>query len=499
MKYLLNVDQTIKELSLSRKTLILALICAGTIYMTSPSISVMADYFAFNLSNNTGYSINQKLLQSNGFTYVVWTDTSNSANGSGNIFFRSSNDSGISFSNILILSNKTGDSNLPDISSYRNNVYVTWEDESLRNSHIYFRSSSNNGAEFGKTLNISNDTLWPTFAKVASNKNYVYVVWVGSNADDPKNFEIFLRRSNDSGQTFGPVFDLSGSGGDSLDPHIIVPTESNNVYLVYTECDPTHDDPVCRVYFIKSTDDGLTFNSPLLISTIPKPVPYVPSVKDFQPRIFSSLLFTPPISIQNMIGEHNSVIPLILSSEDGKDVYILWEDDLTSTGASDIFFRSSSDFGKSFDDAINISNTPGISRLAQAITLGNDTYLVWSDTNSTIGQFDLFFKKIGERGKELGKSINLSNSNGTSAPSDIGLDYNSSKIYVVWAEKSENQSNIMLTTSLNSGNTFEEPVMVATRNSLNPFLIQISYNNVSGLIWTEYGTENADTYFARIS
>jgi hypothetical protein len=498
MKYLLNMDQMIKELSLSRKTFILALICLGTIYMTSPSISGLADYFTFNLSNNNGYSINQKLLQSNGFTYVVWTDTSNSANGSGNIFFRSSNDSGISFTNTIILSNKTGDSNLPDISSYGNNVYVTWEDESLRNSHIYFRSSSNNGATFGQILDISNDTVWSTLATVASNKNYVYVVWVGSNADDPNNFEVFLRRSNDSGQSFGPVFDLSKSDGDSIDPHIMVPTKSNNVYLAYTDCDPKHDDPVCRVYFIKSTNHGLTFDSPLLISTIPLQDPYIPTVKDFQPRIFSSLLFTSAISVQNKTGEHNSVIPLIESSEDGKYVYIMWEDDLTSTGASDIFFRRSIDFGKSFDDAINISNTPGISRLAQAITLGSDIYLVWSDTNTTIGQFDLFFKKIGENGKQLGKTINLSNSNGISAPSDIGLDYNSRKIYVAWAEKSENQSTILLATSVDSGNTFEEPLRVAARNSLSPSLIQISYNDVSGLVWTEYGRENADIYFARI-
>ena len=498
MKYLLNMHWMFKELSLSRKSFILALICLGTIYMTS-SDTGLADYFAFNLSNNNGYSINHKLLQSNEFIYVVWTDTSNSANGRGDIFFRSSNDSGISFSNISILSNIIGDSNLPDISSYGNNVYVTWEDESLTNSHIYFRSSSNNGNTFGTTLNISNDTVWPTLARVASNKNYVYVVWVGSNANDPNNFEVFLRSSNDSGQVFGPIIDLSKSAGDSIDPHIRVPTKSNNLYLAYADCDPKHDDPVCRVYFIRSTNHGLTFDSPLLISKLPFQDSYVPNAIDFQPRIFSSLSFTPATSVQNMTGEHNSVIPLIMSSEDGKYVYIFWEDDLTSSGASDIFFRRSSDFGKSFDDTINISNTPGISRLAQSITLGNDTYLVWSDTNSTIGQFDLFFKKIGEHGKELGKTINLSNSNGTSAPSDIGLDYNSRKIYVAWVEKSESQSNIMLATSVDSGNTFEKPLRVAAGNSLNPTLIQISYNNVSGLAWTEYGRENADIYFARIS
>ena len=98
----------------------------------------------------------------------------------------------------------------------------------------------------------------------------------------------------------------------------------------------------------------------------------------------------------------------------------------------------------------------------------------------------------------MGKTINLSNSNGISAPSDIGLDYNSRKIYVAWAEKSENQSTILLATSVDSGNTFEEPLRVVARNSLSPSLIQISYNDVSGLVWTEYGRENADIYFARI-
>jgi hypothetical protein len=486
------------SLSMFRKIFILALLCTGAIYMPSHSISPMAGYSASNLSNNNGYSINQKLLQSNGSTYIVWTDTSNSTNENGNILFRSSNNGGYRFNDIFILSNKTGDSNLPAISSYGSNVYVAWEEESLQNSHIFFRSSPNNGATFGKILDISNGTIWSTLAKVASNKNYVYVVWVGSNVGDPKNFEVFLRRSNDSGQSFGTVIDLSRSGGDSIDPQIVVPKNSNFVYIVYTDCDPTHDDPVCGIYFIRSTDHGLTFDSPVLVSIDHSNSSYVPSVGDLQAHILRSPLFTLGTNVQNRIGEHNSVIPLVTSSEDGKDIYVFWEDDLTSTGASDIFFRRSIDFGKTFEGTINLSNTLGISRLAQTITLGSDIYLVWSDTNTTIGQFDVFFKKIGDHGKQLGKTINLSNSNGTSAPVDIGLDYNLRKIYVVWTEKTDNQSDILLAKSTDSGNTFEEPIKITTKNSSNPSLIQISYNNDSGLAWTEYSKENADIYFARI-
>lgn len=493
------MGQTFNSILTSRKLYIIFLVALDIFLVSFPIDLAAANIVTSNLSNNVGHSLNQKLLQSNISTYVVWTDTSNSTNGNGKIFFRVSNDSGINFSKVLILSNKTGDSNLPDISAYKNNVYVSWEDESLQNSDIFFRASPSNGATFGNILNISNDTISSTLAKVASNKNYVYVVWVGSNEEDPKNFEIFLRRSNDSGQSFGPIVALSKSAGDSTDPHIVVPRNSNNVYVVYTDCDATHDDPVCGIYFVRSTDNGVRFESPQQISIVPPLSQYLSILGDFHPPIVRSLLSAFGINVHEIMEEHNSVIPLMTSSEDGKDVYVLWQDDLTTTGASDIFFRKSNDFGKSFDGAINLSNTPGISRLAQIVALGSDIYVVWSDTNTAFAQFDVFFKNIGEHGKRLGKTINLSSSIGNSAPSDVGLIDNSSIMYVAWTEKADIQNNILLAKSIDAGNTFEEPVKLATKNSLNPVLIHISYNNNSGLVWTEYGKENADIYFARIN
>jgi len=431
-------------------------------------------------------------------TYAVWTGSSNSTSGAGNILFRSSNDSGYHFNDILLLSNKTGDSNLPSISSSGNNVYVAWEEKSPQNSHINFRYSTDNGTKFGNIIDVSNGTIGSTLAKVASNKNYVYVVWVGSNFDNQKNFEVFIRRSNDSGQSFGNVINLSKSEGDSIDPQGIVPTIGSMIYVVYTDCDPKHDDPLCRIYLVRSNDNGLTFNSPILISTEPVDDSYNSRASNFQSRIGEPLLSTQEPNVQNRTREHNSVIPLVTSSADGKTVYVFWEDDLTNTGSSDIFFKRSMDFGKTFESAINLSNTPGISRLAQTLTIGSDVYLVWSDTNTTIGQFDVFFKKLGGYGKQLGKTINLSNSNRSSAPSDIGLYNNSKKIHVGWIEQFENGSKILLATSTNSGNTFGKPIEIEMKNSSNPSLIHISYTNKSGLAWTEYSKENANIYFTRI-
>jgi hypothetical protein len=132
---------------------------------------------ASNLSNSLGHSLNQRIIQSNGYTYFVWTDTGEQSNDTGQIHFRTSNDNGNRFSETSILSNITVDSNLPDISVTSNNVYVTWEDDSSENSRIFFRGSHNNGRSFENILDISNGTIGSSLQNVASHDNSVYIVW----------------------------------------------------------------------------------------------------------------------------------------------------------------------------------------------------------------------------------------------------------------------------------------------------------------------------------
>jgi hypothetical protein len=396
------------------------------------------------------------------------------------------------------LSDKIGDANLPDLSVDGKNIYVAWEDDYSGESHISFRVSSDNGKSFSRTVGISNGTIGAALPSIGSFKNFVYVVWVGSTAGDQSNFEIFLRTSHDNGRTFGPIINLSKSAGDSTDPKVIVPTDGNDVYVTYTDCDAVHDDPLCGIYFTKSSNSGMIFGSSQLISIIPPATQNLPFLGHSHPPIISSLLSAFGINIHKHIREHNSVIPVITSSEDGKDVYILWEDDLT--GTTDIFLRKSNDYGNTFSDSINLSNTPGISRLAQMVTSGNDVYIVWSDTNSTFQQFDVFFTKLTYNGNKVAKTINLSNSKGNSAPSDIGIINNSKSIYIAWTENSAiDKNNLLVVKSNDGGTTFEKPTQLISKNSLNPALIDISDKNSTGMIWTEYGNKAENLYFAKIN
>src|SRR4029078_2988312 len=123
--------------------------------------------------------------------------------------------------------------------------------------------------------------------------------------------------------------------------------------------------------------------------------------------------------------------------------------------------------------------------IAVKVALGNNLFVVWSDTSMTFSQSDIFFTKISNHGNNPGKTINLSNSSKNSAPSDIGAVNNTNRIYVARTEGIGNKNNILVTNSADDGNTFDKPLKLNYNNSLYPALIQISNEKSMGLSWTE--------------
>jgi hypothetical protein len=79
-----------------------------------------------------------------------------------------------------------------------------------------YRRSTNGGASFGSTVNLSNSRL-VQFPAVAASGNNVYVVWYD---DTPGNIDIFYRRSTNGGASFGSTANLSHSGPWSLNPAV---------------------------------------------------------------------------------------------------------------------------------------------------------------------------------------------------------------------------------------------------------------------------------------
>src|SRR6185312_13000069 len=105
----------------------------------------------------------------------------------------------INFTNAFNLTNNTKDSVYLRVSAFGNNVYVIWQESVLPGLSSKLKDNSNN---------------------ISSSSN--------SSLKNEPNYDIFIRKSNDGGKTFGKEINLSNNSGFSEHPHLAV--YGNNVY-----------------------------------------------------------------------------------------------------------------------------------------------------------------------------------------------------------------------------------------------------------------------------
>jgi hypothetical protein len=152
--------------------------------------------------------------------------------------------------------------------------------------------------------------------------------------------------------------------------------------------------------------------------------------------------------------EISSINPTVFTTLEGKQVYVLWEENTFGKGDSEVFVKSSNDYGSSFNSTVNISNSSGTSRLAHGDILGEDLYVTWAETLNQSGSFDVMLRKV-DPNNQLDKVVNLSNNSGNSVSPYLWTDNN--RIHVAWNDNT-NGSSIFLSTINPSGSIVRERV-----------------------------------------
>ena len=254
------------------------------------------------------------------------------------------------------LSNNIGHSELPQLMSYGNNVYVVWIDDTSGKRNIYFKRSTDNGCTFGPTIELGNQNGGSIDPKMAVSGNNVYVLWEHTPGN---NGGIFFTRSTDNGGTFSSIKNLGNNTGLNGFPQIAV--SGNNVFVVWH--DATHG-----IFFTRSTDNGGTFGNPVIL--------YKVKNEGIGSKVFG---------------------PRITAYPRSDNVYVVWHSGDIKQHArvkaliSDAQYIRSTDNGATFGNVVNLSNYSGSSVNPQIAVSQNNVYAVW--TNNVTGNEDIFFKK----------------------------------------------------------------------------------------------------------
>lgn len=157
----------------------------------------------------------------------------------------------------------------------------------------------------------------------------------------------------------------------------------------------------------------------------------------------------------------------------GSNVYVVWSDS-TNPNYWDVYFAKSSDGGKTFSDAINLTNGSSYYPNSKIIVSKNNVYVSWEDRTSPDGMDSIFFTKSNDGGITFDKPRMLDPVN-----DPVNLIYrprtmlvSNDTLYVFASEWSmqTQQNKLIFVTSSDYGNTFSKPVTLFESDQWEDFV-----------------------------
>jgi hypothetical protein len=392
-----------------------------------------------NLSNGIADSHEPQIAISGKNIYIIWTGFGSGAEDQDDIFFKKSSNGGANFSGTLNLSKNIGSSFNPKIAVSGKNVYVIWQDDTgnTGNISIFFQKSSDSGTTFSQTINLSNDTGFATDPQLSLFGSTIHMIW---RDDTPGPDETFYKRSINSGNSFSESLNISKSVDiDSINGKVYA--IASRVYIVWTE--GNFDEGRTSILARGSSDNGATFSQAI-----------------------------------NM-GNNSEFADNARVSAFGNNEYILWMQGKFNQGK--ILFKKSSDGGATFGQTIRLSDSNDTSFNPLLLASDGNVYAVW--TSNETNKVNVYSRTSLDDGTTFENVKNLSH--GTFGVSNPAIAGNKSTIYVVWEEESPEGSNIAIRKSNDAGASFSHSINLSKSSDYSSYPAISVYDNKSYVVWQD--------------
>lgn len=349
---------------------------------------------ATNLTNNDQDSVYGQVSAWGSNTYVIWQDSVRGRNY--DIFIKKSVDNGTTFGPDVNLSGNPGFSEHPQLSAYESNVYAVWADNTPDNREVLFSMSTDNATSFDDARNLSNNTSDSFNQEMAAIADSVYVVWIDRDQQD--KIRILLRASSDGGATFSGTVQITDSASVGSFPKVAA--YGDDVYVIWNAIGNGMGE---GLYFAKSSNRGTTFESPTKLADNPgesqiaaynNTIYIVSGGLDsaeangllFLKSSDGGRMFSDPIQID---AGGRFVNPLNVEiAADGHDVaYVAAQ--VFSGGNEEILLLPIS--GGNATGTVNLSKNEKVSECPSIAIAGDHIYVVWEDL--TPGNHEVLYAK----------------------------------------------------------------------------------------------------------
>ena len=320
------------------------------------------------------------------------------------VFYTASTDGGKTWADGVNISKTPGVSDDPAVACGKGGeTVVVWCDTTSGSDSpdIFAVHSADNGKTWSKPGNVSNTPGKSAEPAVAiAPDGTVHVVWADTSAGE-KHPDVWHSMSTDKGATWSKASNISSTPGKSAEPAVACGPKGE-VYVTWADTTSGEGSP--DVYFTASSDAGKTWSKPTDVSN------------------------TPGVSANPDIAA------------DDKGVYITWADTSVGETHPDIFFAASWDHGKAFEKPVDLSKTPGISSDPAVCAHEGHVAVIWCDTSEHEKNPDIFCATSSDHGKTFGAAKDMSNTPGISKAPDVTIA--GGNICAIWEEEEDGKTHV---------------------------------------------------------
>lgn len=207
------------------------------------------------LTSAANWSQYPSLSVSGSTVHIVWDDY---RNGNDEIYHKRSTDDGLTWEGDVRLTNNSFNSWFPSVSSSGTVVNCVWQDSRDGNWEIYFKTSTDGGANWGADTRVTNNSFAQVEPCISVSGSNVHVTWKDSR--DSGNFEVYYKRSTDGGAAWSSDTRMTATTGQTWYPSI--DASGQNVHIVWNDYTGTPD-----IYYNYSTDGGATWGTTQRLTT----------------------------------------------------------------------------------------------------------------------------------------------------------------------------------------------------------------------------------------
>jgi len=352
-------------------------------------------------SSQTAYNCAHAIASPGDTIHVVWYDY---RDGNAEIYYKRSDDKGLSWTDDMRLTYDPSNSRSPSILVSGSTVHVVWEDDRDGNFEIYYKRSLDGGNSWGNDIRLTytpsytwhpsliaadsilhlvyydyangwweiyyqrstdlgstweqpvrltNDHAGSFWATICSKDTVLHLAWYDGRDG---NWQIYYKRSEDNGSTWGVDTRLTFTNDTSWRPCIAV--SDSCIHVVWEG----YRDHIGQIYYKRSCDGGNTWSNDIRLTDL--------SGTSIRPNLAAS----------------------------GKGVSVTWVDD--RDGNKEIYYKQSYDEGLSWEPDIRLTEDTAESNHPFISVSGPQINVIWYDFRD--GNYEIYYKRNPTGGFPVG-------------------------------------------------------------------------------------------------